>query len=334
MTDSIALYSLPGTDHFYQVSGQVQTTSRGNVFKKPGFVFAPFDPLEAPIYRISGHPKKANLNKYESYPWEKKSRDLCSTDREAYQDMFQMALQNIGSRLYDKIVLSVRETDHTPLPSITGFLQQLRDAYPTAFIYLFYLPGEEFWIGASPELLLDTNYPFQRTAALAGTLKSAPKLEQWPEKERLEQHYVEVYIEEVLDGQDYRKEGPKPVLAGPVYHLKSNYFVNIQGPPVNPFNLHPGPALSGYPVKPAIEKILRLEDSSRRYYTGFLGPVWEEGHSRLFINLRCLELLTEGLVLYAGGGLTIDSDADAEWSEIQDKLSTLRSKIHKDDLTS
>lgn len=327
MTDSIALYSLPDTNHFYEVSGPAEHTSPGNVFKERGFVFAPFDASEDPIYRIPGSPVKTPLHKYELYQWQRPSRIVLQTDQATYASMFRKAIKNITSGEYEKIVLSVRETDDTPVPSIPIFLQQLRDSYPSAFIYLFYVPGQELWIGASPELLLDTNYPFQRTAALAGTRKDAPKMEQWPEKERLEHHYVEQYVEEVIDGEEYRKEGPIPVRAGPVYHLRTNYFIDIQDPPVNPFTLHPGPALSGYPVKISIEQIHSIEDSSRRYYTGFLGPVWGEGNSRLFINLRCLEMLQESNVLYAGGGLTIDSDVDAEWSEIQDKLSTLRSKF-------
>lgn len=333
MTDPLAIYSLPDTRHFYRVRGQAETITPDDVYQKPGFLFAPFDTSSDPIYRIDGRPEKFILDSSDSINWKKKPGTAQRTDRVMYEDMFRQGLEAIESGVLDKIVLSAREIDDTPIFSINRFLQELRDSYPSAFIFLFYIPGKECWIGASPELLLDTSYPFQRTVALAGTLRDAPKLDQWPEKERQEHRYVEQYVEEILEGYDYRKEGPQPVAAGPVFHLKSTYFLNIQGHPVNPFDLHPGPALSGYPVKPSIEKILTIEDSPRRFYTGFLGPVWEEGHSQFFINLRCLEMRENFNFLYAGGGLTHDSDPNAEWMEIQDKLATLRSKIQKGEKT-
>ncbi len=329
MIEPLAIYSLPGTPHFYRVRGQAEVINSVDVFQKPGFLFAPFDASSEPIYRIAGRPEKFTLDSQDSVNWGKKPGTAHRTDRLMYQDMFRQGLEAIESGAVDKIVLSAREIDDTPIFSINKFLQKLRDSYPSAFVFLFYIPGKECWLGASPELLLDTAYPFQRTVALAGTLKNAPKLDHWPGKERQEHRYVEQYVEEVLEGRDYRKEGPQPVSAGPVFHLKSTYFINIQGQPVNPFDLHPGPALSGYPVKASIRKILAIEDSPRRYYTGFLGPVWEEGHSQFYINLRCLEMREHFNILYAGGGLTHDSDLEAEWMEIQDKLTTLRSKIQK-----
>lgn len=329
MTEPLAIYSLPETRHFYRVRGQAEIIHPADVFQKPGFVFAPFDVSSELIYRIPGRPEKFDMDIRDAGNWEKRPGSSHRTDRLAYQNMFLQSMEAIESGKVDKIVLSAREIVDTSIFSTTEFLQELRDSYPSAFVFLFYLPGRECWLGASPELLLDTRYPFQRTVALAGTLKNAPRLDQWPSKERQEHRYVEQYIEEVLKERDYRKEGPLPVSAGPVFHLKSTYFINIQGQAVNPFALHPGPALSGYPVKASIEEILSIENSPRRYYTGFLGPVWEEGQSQFYINLRCLEMRDHYNILYAGGGLTHDSDPEAEWMEIQDKLTTLRSKIQK-----
>src|SRR5690625_6799370 len=121
----------------------------------------------------------------------------------------------------DKIVLSIREVEDKNLPDISYFLSQLRESYPHAFIFAFYIPQKEFWIGATPELLLDTQYPFQRTVALAGTLTDAPRLEDWGSKEKEEHRYVEIFVEEKLEGKPYKKEGPQPIQAGPVHHLRS-----------------------------------------------------------------------------------------------------------------
>ena len=329
MNSPTAIYSLPDTEHFYQVKGSVNVIQPEEVYMNPGFIFAPFDTSGDHTYRINGTPEKTMLESLVTTQWKRNQRPVKRTSRSYYKSMFREAVNTINNSITKKIVISIREIEDTQITSICPFLQQLRDSYPAAFVYLFYIPGKELWIGASPELLLDTKYPFQRTTALAGTRKNSPRLEDWPKKERQEHRYVEQFIEEVLEKHDYRKEGPSPVAAGPVQHLRSNYFINIHGNAVKPLELHPGPALSGYPVSSAIKNILKIEPQSRRYYTGFLGPVWEEGHSRFYINLRCLEVLMDQLILYAGGGLTSNSDMEAEWMEIQDKLSTLRSKLHK-----
>lgn len=329
--DAIALYSLPGSNQFYQIHGQAEKLEKSQIFSTPGFVFAPYDVSEQTIYRINGNPAKCLPHEVLPIDWRSPARRTATTRRDVYKKYFEEGVKAIRSGQLKKIVLSIRQTENTDSFSVSGFLTTLRQSYPEAFVYLFYIPNQEFWIGASPELLLETQYPFQRTVALAGTIKDAPTLRDWPAKEREEHEFVEWFFNEKLEGHSFRKEGPQPVKAGPVYHLKSDYFLNIEGQPFNPFDLHPGPALSGYPVPESMELLRILEPSPRRYYTGFLGPVWKEGQSQFYINLRCLEVLQDQLTLYAGGGLTIDSDLDDEWMEIQHKLSTLRSKFHQGD---
>ena len=329
MTESMAIFSMPGTSGFFQVCGPAISISPGEVYNESGFVFAPFDSTLENIYRIPGSPKPIELDGLPEPNWIKSNRKGSQTDQSDYRSMFDQAIDAIKKGHPEKIVISVRELEQKRIDSMPDFLLSLRESYTRAFIFLFYIPGQELWVGASPELLLDTQYPEQRTVALAGTLQDAPDLEQWTGKERMEHRFVEQFIEEIIATRAFRKEGPRPVKAGPVYHLKSDYSIPMLDRAVNPFDLHPGPALSGYPVDSAIETILRIETSPRRYYTGFLGPVWNQEKSRLFINLRCLEVLSQHNILYAGGGLTIDSNVQNEWLEIQDKLSTLRSKIHK-----
>lgn len=327
-----ALYSLPDEQLFYEVSGPVSQIRPSEIFQQQGFIFAPFDHTKLPIYHISGQPRLTSLEDHHfpslrktSYP------DHEPVSRESYQKMFDECMNRLEKGEVDKIVLSVREIEEKNLPDIPYFLSQLRDAYPHAFIFAFYMPDQEFWIGATPELLLDTQYPFQRTVALAGTLTDAPRLEDWGAKEREEHRFVEIFVEEKLEGKPYKKEGPQPIQAGPVHHLCTQYYIHMESAPVNPVELHPSPALSGFPVPGIFSHIRGVEPHDRRYYTGFLGPIWNDGHSKFFINLRCLEIFEKEVALYAGGGMTKDSDPDIEWAEINHKLSTLRTKFLKDE---
>jgi isochorismate synthase len=45
--------------------------------------------------------------------------------------------------------------------------------------------------------------------------------------------------------------------------------------------------------------------------------------ARLYVNLRCLQLRPAEAVLYAGTGLTADSDPSREWQETELKLQTV-----------
>ena len=45
--------------------------------------------------------------------------------------------------------------------------------------------------------------------------------------------------------------------------------------------------------------------------------------SLIFVNLRCLELRENEAILYAGAGVTQDSDPQKEWLETELKMQTV-----------
>ena len=65
------------------------------------------------------------------------------------------------------------------------------------------------------------------------------------------------------------------------------------------------------------------ESGKRRYYSGFCGPITEDG-IHLFVSLRCMEIRADGNVFHAGGGLLCDSDEQQEWEETETKMDTMR----------
>jgi isochorismate synthase len=78
-----------------------------------------------------------------------------------------------------------------------------------------------------------------------------------------------------------------------------------------------------------MEFILHLEKHNRKYYSGFMGPVNIDEKVLLFVNLRCMQVLCDKLVLHIGAGITIDSVPEDEWDETEIKADTLLSVIHK-----
>ena len=121
----------------------------------------------------------------------------------------------------------------------------------------------------------------------------------------------------------YILEGPRSSRAGNVYHLKSVFDSAYKIDPVEvALMLHPGPAISGYPITPALDFISKTENHDREYYCGFLGPITAQKTS-LYINLRCMRLFANAACLYVGGGYTEDSIIEKEWEETELKSQTL-----------
>lgn len=226
----------------------------------------------------------------------------------------------------------------TDFDLLTAF-EKLCVAHPRAFVSLVWLPAyDQVWLGASPELLaeVDGGHTF-RTVALAGTQPLAPGTRpedaRWSQKELEEQANVTRYIIECfkkLRLREYHETGPRTVQAGHLLHLRTDYEVDLRAVPFPTLGtdmlrlLHPTSAVAGMPREAALAWLRAHEGYDRTYYAGFLGPVNlpAEGTSTLYVNLRCLQVLEaeRQAVLYAGAGLTPDSDPAREWAETEQKL--------------
>lgn len=87
--------------------------------------------------------------------------------------------------------------------------------------------------------------------------------------------------------------------------------------------LHPTPAVCGAPVQCAYSAIHSIEPFARRYFTGLVGWVDEQGDGEWAVTIRCGE--TEGcrLRLYAGAGVVAGSTAEGELAETTAKFRTM-----------
>lgn len=228
-----------------------------------------------------------------------------------------------------------------PLPAdfdAWAAFEQLQTLYPLAFVSLVQVPGQGIWLGATPEVLAELTPTEIRTVALAGTqpetAAATTATATWGDKETEEQNVVADYIAETLAGwqlDDIHQAAPRTIAAGPLLHRRTEFSATLRrtnGQPLKAswlvFDLHPTPAVGGSPSMEAVEFIQQHEGYHRRYYSGFLGPVNlpTAGTSHLFVNLRCAELRPKAgvAVLYAGAGLTADSDPAREWQETEMKM--------------
>ena len=87
--------------------------------------------------------------------------------------------------------------------------------------------------------------------------------------------------------------------------------------------LHPTAAVNGYP-RPEAKQWLRLNESIERgWYTGAAGWIDSSGNGKLAVLLRCALLDNNFADLFAGAGITAESDANAEYAETELKFSVM-----------
>ncbi len=274
-------------------------------------------------------------------PWPHSPQPVphCATEAE-YQALVRAGVAAMQAGEVLKVVSS--RAARRPLPAAFdafAAFEQLCVAYPRAFVSLVSAPGVGTWLGATPEVLAEVTADGHfRTMALAGTQPLTPGLTPknaiWRQKEIEEQAMVARYIVNCfkqLRLREYHETGPRTVVAGGLLHLRTDFEVhlrNVLHPSLGTDMLrllHPTSAVGGMPKMPALDFLHRHEGYDRAYYSGFLGPVniAAPGTARLFVNLRCLQLRPAEAVLYAGTGLTVDSDPAKEWRETELKMQTI-----------
>ncbi|GAA3924406.1 chorismate-binding protein [Hymenobacter algoricola] len=274
-------------------------------------------------------------------PWHLSPQPLPHTASQAeYTALVETGVAAIRHGQVVKVVSS--RAARQPLPARFDALRafdSLCQRYPQAFVSVVSAPGAGTWLGASPEVLVTIDEAgIFRTMALAGTQPLAPGMlpQQaiWRQKEIEEQALVSRYIVNCfkqLRLREYEETGPRTAVAGQLLHLRTDFAVNLRAVPFPTLGtdmlrlLHPTSAVGGMPKQAALHFLHQHEGYDRAYYSGFLGPVNlpQAGVARLFVNLRCLQLRPTEAVLYAGTGLTVDSDPAREWSETEMKLSTV-----------
>lgn len=82
----------------------------------------------------------------------------------------------------------------------------------------------------------------------------------------------------------------------------------------------PGGSITGAPKVRAMEIIEELEKYRRHAYCGSIGYISAHGRMDTSITIRTLVAELDQLYCWAGGGIVADSQADAEYQELFDKL--------------
>lgn len=303
---------------------------------REGFVIAPFQPSdECPVVLIHPDEKRVILlnggNNSDGGLDENGGivGNGNSDEKEGYVRDFGCFHEQLQRGEFRKIVLARRSVQTTRLSAEALFAKACR-MYPRLFVALVCSEASGMWLMATPEVLLQGSEGEYHTMSLAGTQKAeAPEALEWPQKDQEEQQYVTDYIEACIRtfSDDYRLQGPYTMTAAHLCHLRTDIHFRLPSDDVLGDvleALYPTPAVCGIPKEPARRFILRHEHEPRRYYSGFVGMLSPRSDTHLFVSLRCMRLLPDGICeLYAGGGLLKESELEKEWRETEVKMQTM-----------
>ena len=226
---------------------------------------------------------------------------------------------------------------------INNLLLKLRKMYSECTIFLYDYPGKGKYLGASPEKIFSLENNNLEIDALAGSINrknnksddiSNTKLILQDKKINKEHHIVVRGIIESLDkiGIEINNTKKSVLTLKNILHLKTLIKAKIISPN-NPMDildfLSPTPALSGYPKKKSMDIINTIENHDRGWYSGAIGWVDNNLNSEFFAGLRSMFIDKNKLYIYAGAGITKDSNKNEEWDEILYKMDTIEELIHE-----
>lgn len=339
-------------------------------YSETGFVFAPFDSKKAAVLIPAESSEKLETTHepviQEGNGTGQVSGATGSEARQKHMALVEKALMDLEKGELEKVVLSRQEEVDLKEEDPLVLFQDLRRAYPGAFVYCWFHPQVGLWLGATPETLIKMEGNAYQTMALAGTQRFRGDLDvEWGKKEQQEQQYVTDAIlsnltelnggavKDLVPSETIRTSRPYTARAGSILHLRTDITGRLKSTENLReiiHSLHPTPAVCGLPTEKARSWILKEEGYDREFYTGFLGElnlqqvrersgnrrnvenqayVTVKKHSNLFVNLRCMKIHGAKAKLFIGGGITADSVAQDEWEETVSKAQTMKRVLLK-----
>lgn len=334
------VFSRPNNEEVFSYIQNSQELFELNSYDESGFVFVGFD--SASSKKIIFPYKKCKkdfiiYNSRNNNSISKKSSSLKivfnSKNEKEYEILVSKTVAHINDTIIDKIVVSRKEILQVESTDIISIFEKMLNSYKNAFVYCWYHPKVGLWMGASPERFLNIENNQFKTMALAGTQEFKGSLDvNWGAKEKEEQQFVTDFILNSIYTifDDIEVSEPYTIQAGNLLHLRTD----ISSPKVSSNSieklvkeLHPTPAVCGLPKQEAKDFILKNEDYSRSYYTGFLGELNINENTNFYVNLRCMEIENNTISIYVGGGITSQSDSKKEWDETVSKSNVMKKVI-------
>ncbi|WP_309265164.1 isochorismate synthase [Aeromonas salmonicida] len=218
-------------------------------------------------------------------------------------------------------------------------LARLMSQNPHAFHFSLPLGQDRRLLGASPELLLRVSGGEVFTHPLAGSAKRGNEPEQDKRVARdllashKDQHEHRLVIDEIrrVLAPHCRElaipANPTLMSTDTLWHLGTPIAGQLHAGQASVLSLacqlHPTPALCGYPTDLARQFIREQEPFRRALFSGIVGWCDSQGNGEWAVVIRCGVLDGHQVELFAGAGIVAGSDPAMEWAETGTKLGTM-----------
>lgn len=255
-------------------------------------------------------------------------------DRHKWKDLVDNALSNIENKTFSKVVLSRKTEFDFEGDFDINQLYQIAGKYSDCITF-FNKQKDSIFFGVSPERLLKISDGIVETESLAGSIKRSRSKEEDlflseqllnSDKNLHEQQLVTDYITAKLEKYTENisfNGGPELVKLENIQHLKTQFKARLKK---DKFfcdlirELHPTPAVCGFPKEAALNFILKNEGYERGLYSGIAGwfNLFEEGE--FAVAIRSALINKKKLYAFSGCGIVEGSDAESEYEETEIKL--------------
>ncbi len=248
----------------------------------------------------------------------------------------------IADEAVEKVVLARRAVVEASLPiDVAEVLRVLGRDFLSCTRFAIAAGGRTpVFVGATPERLVAIEGRKLSTMALAGTTRCDDADEESRRvaeqalvdstKDRVEHRYVIDDIRQrlapICKDLDVGKI-PTIRRLHNVSHLETTISARLRAgsePAEVVDSLHPTPAVCGVPTDRARVMIREHEGFDRGPYAGTLGWIDADGNAEFDVALRCGVLDGRRATLFAGAGITADSDPEVEVAETRRKIGAIK----------
>lgn len=301
-----------------------------------------FDPAEASCLYVPGRYERGERSAPEAMPaMANQVISANSTPAAAeFKSSVSAALDAFAQGTLAKVVLSRKlKLQLSQAADPEQVLARLMTQNPNAFHFSLPLGQGRRLLGASPELLLRVSGGAVFTHPLAGSAKRDGEPQQdeavarkllASSKDRHEHRLVIDEIRRVLAPHCRELAIPaEPSLMSTdtLWHLGTPIAGQLHAGQASVLSLacqlHPTPALCGYPTELARQFIREQEPFQRALFSGIVGWCDSQGNGEWAVVIRCGVLDGHHVELFAGAGIVAGSDPAMEWAETGTKLGTM-----------
>ena len=261
--------------------------------------------------------------------------DLLDISDLTSNDLYHKKINNLidifktGNSNLIKVVFSrIKKVSFPYAVPLLNIYKNLLNKNNNSMNFLYSIKDDINIIGSTPELVLSKlNYKIE-SESIAGSNYNKNNDFIYDEKEIIEQRIVTDYIinffkKNALDIEYNDK--PKIKKSSDIEHLCTSFSANLK----NDKNildllidLHPTPAIGGYPKNKAMDMIRQLKEN-RGWYGGPIGWIDNNLDGQFYLNIRSGLGVDKNLYLFSGSGITEKSNSENEWMETEQKFNLM-----------